>query len=61
MAPLSPEIIRAEITPGKVRINSSARLIGSTLPAIGEDTLGSLPELLYVDNYGTQYGDKYFV
>jgi hypothetical protein len=36
IAPLSPAMIRAEITPGNVRINSSARLIGSTLPAIGD-------------------------
>src|SRR5687767_9767893 len=39
MAPLSPAIIRAEITPGRVRISSSARLIGRTLPAIGDDKL----------------------
>src|SRR5688572_23536532 len=39
MAPLSPAIIRAEITPGRVRISSSARLIGRTLPAIGDDNL----------------------
>jgi hypothetical protein len=29
-------MILAEITPGSVRISSSARLIGSTLPAIGD-------------------------
>src|SRR5688500_20383089 len=39
MAPLSPAMIRAEITPGRVRISSSARLIGRTLPAIGDDKL----------------------
>ncbi len=36
MAPLSPATILADITPGNVSISSSARLIGSTLPAIGE-------------------------
>jgi hypothetical protein len=33
-APLSLSMIFAETTPGSVRMSSSARLIGSTLPAI---------------------------
>ncbi|MEA2766796.1 MAG: hypothetical protein QOK07_3200, partial [Gemmatimonadaceae bacterium] len=33
-APLSLSMIFAETTPGSVRISSSARLIGRTLPAM---------------------------
>src|SRR3712207_4148984 len=39
-APVSPAMIFAEITPGNVESNSSARRIGSTLPAIGEGERG---------------------
>src|SRR3954454_4956809 len=34
-------MIRAAITPGRVASNSSARLMGSTLPAISEEECGS--------------------
>src|SRR6478672_4772223 len=40
-APLSLAMIRAAITPGNVASNSSARLMGRTLPAIRGEECGS--------------------
>src|SRR5688572_32062507 len=40
-APLSLAMIRAAITPGSVANNSSARLMGRTLPAIRGEECGS--------------------
>src|SRR5215213_3636250 len=39
-APLSLAMIRAAITPGSVARSSSARLIGRTVPAMGDDKKG---------------------